>query len=125
MIARPAGVEWGNTGEAALLQVEAVGEGVDRAHGVILGHAIVERRWKNAARVAIQPFHEPGHPSPCRFSERIIAFQGFFTQPRPEAVHIEQRRSVVWCSSGHTEHAARKSKMLRRRLLGANAGGQP
>ncbi len=46
MIAGSAGVEWLDTGEPELIEVDAVNEHVDRSHWIVFGHIIIERRRK-------------------------------------------------------------------------------
>jgi hypothetical protein len=46
MVAGSARVEWLDADEAELVEIEPVDEHVDRAHGVVLGHVVVEHRRK-------------------------------------------------------------------------------
>ena len=46
MIAGSAGVEWLDTHEPELVEIETIDEHVDRSYRVILGHIIIERCWE-------------------------------------------------------------------------------
>ena len=64
MVARPARVERLDASEAELVEIEPVDEHVDRTHGIVLRHVVVEQRREQCALPAIDPFHEPCHYSP-------------------------------------------------------------
>ena len=72
MVTGPAGLQRGDVGEAQRLEIEPINEGVDRADRVVLAHVVVERRWKQRALAAFNPFDKPSHPTP-RFGGLILA----------------------------------------------------
>jgi hypothetical protein len=51
-----AGVEWLDTHEPELVEIETVDEHVDCSHRFILGHIVIERCRRQCALPAIQPF---------------------------------------------------------------------
>jgi len=50
--------------EPELGKIEPLDEDVDGAHGIVFGHIVLERRRKQRALSALDPFHEPSHRLP-------------------------------------------------------------
>ena len=69
VIAGSAGIEWLDTDEPELIEIEAIDEHVDRSHRVILAHIVIERCWKKCGLPAIQPFDKALHLMPRKVGE--------------------------------------------------------
>jgi len=67
LVAGSARVEWLDPDEAELVEIEPVDEHVDRTHGIVLRHVVVEQRREQRALPAIDPFHESRSVAPRRF----------------------------------------------------------
>jgi hypothetical protein len=73
VITGSAGIEWLDTHEPELVELETVDEHVDCSHRLIPGQIVIERCRKQCALPAIQPFDKALHQMPRKSSGNLIA----------------------------------------------------
>src|SRR5262249_6492971 len=72
VIAGSARLQWLDTDEPELVEIDTVDEYVDRSHRVILAHIVIERCRKQRALPAIQPFNKALHEMPRQIAGNLI-----------------------------------------------------
>jgi hypothetical protein len=73
VIAGSAGLQWLDTDEPELVEIETVDEHVDRSHRVILAHIVIERCRQQRALSPIHPFNKALHEMPRQIAGNLIA----------------------------------------------------
>ena len=81
MIGRPAGVSGIDAGEAQILKIEPIDEGIDEANRIALVDPVIEALRQQRRLRPIRPFNEARHHFPRRIQQENHSSEGVFTQP--------------------------------------------
>src|SRR5262249_36015436 len=73
VIAGSAGIQWLDTHEPQLFEIETVDERVDRSHRVFRGHIVLERCREQCALPTIDSFNKALHQMPRKIAGNLIA----------------------------------------------------
>src|SRR5262249_21172710 len=90
VIAGSTGLQWLDTDEPELVEIETVDEHIDRSHRVFLGHIVIERCREKCALPAIDPFNKSLHQMPRQIAGNLIA-----------RITANRAFSHGWAMSGH------------------------